>query len=208
MRKAAVRSISRRESSTTTGGRDGVVDRRQRDEDLLAAISQHDEAALAALYDDYAAALFGFAVRRLGDRSQAELVVQDVFTRVWRNARRYATERGSVRTWLFAVTRHAVIDRQRARARRPSLVAVTEELQPVGDDYDEIDAMLVASAVRAALEQLSPAHRQVLQLAYFEGRSQADIAAVLGVAVGTVKSRTYYALRAFRLACEELGLQP
>lgn len=180
----------------------GADERADRDQEMIGRITRRDDEALAELYDRYAAALFAFAVRRLGDRGEAELVVQDVFTRVWRHAGTYVADRGTVRTWLYGLARHAVIDQHRRRARRRRPLAVTD----IPARADEIDALLDATAVQTALARLSPIHRRVLELAYFEGRTLADIARLLDVPVGTVKSRIYYALRGLRLACEELGI--
>lgn len=171
---------------------------------LLTRVAGGDEAALAALYDRYAGVLYGFALRRLGDHERAEELVQRVMTRVWRFAERYDPERGQVSTWVFAIARTAVADLQRDVFRRRR---IAEAAPPdVGDD--ELEQLLLSEAVRVAFDRLSHEHREVLHLAYFQGLTQSEAAARLGLPLGTVKSRTYYALRALRLACEELEVAP
>ncbi|MGH3665893.1 MAG: sigma-70 family RNA polymerase sigma factor, partial [Egibacteraceae bacterium] len=157
---------------------------------------------MTALYDVYAGPLYGFGLRRLPDAELAEELVQRVMTRLWRQAGRYDARRSSVRSYVFLIARATVADLYR---RRPPQRAVT----PVPADLavaDELEGLLRAEAVRAALERLSPEHRQVLDLGYFAGFTQAEIAARLGLPLGTVKSRTFYALKALRLACDELGV--
>ena len=159
-----------------------------------------DEEAMAALYDAFAGPVYAFGLRRLGDTELAEELVQAVLLRVWRHADRYAADRGSVRTWVFTIARSTAIDLHRRRPGR------TEPLPDLPGGADELDDLLRAEAVRAALERLSEEHRTVLDLAYFRGLRQVEIAERLGLPLGTVKSRTFYALRAFRLACDELGV--
>lgn len=166
----------------------------------VARAARGDHDALTALYDAYAGPVYGFGLRRLGDPSLAEELVQTVLLRVWRDARRYEPERASVRTWVFTIARSTAIDLHRRRPRP------TEELPDVTDTLDELEDLIRAEAVRAALERLTDEHREVLDLAYVHGLPQREIAERLGLPLGTVKSRTFYALRAFRLACDELGV--
>lgn len=178
------------------------------DADLLQALgTRRGEDAARRLYRTYGGELFGFALHRLKDRALAEEIVQDVFTRVWRRADEYDPGRGSVRTWLYGIARNAVIDAERYRARRPPLASY--EPQSADEPRDEpIERALVRWQVAQAFERLSPEHREVLRLGQFGGMSVNEIADLTGVAAGTVKSRTYYALRGFRLALEELGVTP
>jgi RNA polymerase sigma-70 factor, ECF subfamily len=171
---------------------------------LVARAADGDEDAVSMLYDVYAGPLYGFGLRRLGDPLLAEELVQAVMTRLWRHGRRYEPSRGSVRTWVFTIARSTVIDLHR---RRPVAVP-SGDLPDTADPMDELDRLVRAEAVRAALDRLSPEHREVLEFAYFRGLPQSQIAVRLGVPLGTVKSRTYYALKAFRLACEELEVLP
>lgn len=169
---------------------------------LLSRAADGDEDAVAALFDAYAGALYGFGLRRLGDRILAEELVQTVMTRLWRSAHRYDPARGSVRTWVFTIARTTAIDLYRRRPRDTP----TDEVPEADDRGDELEQLLRAEAVRAALDRLGPDHREVLELAYFRSLTQSEIAERLGLPLGTVKSRTFYALKAFRLACDELGV--
>lgn len=169
---------------------------------LLARAADGDEGAVAVLFDTYAGALYGFGLRRLGDRILAEELVQAVMTRLWRLAHRYDPERGSVRTWVFTIARSTAVDLYRRRPRdTPS-----DDLPEADEREDELEALLRAEVVRAALDRLGADHREVLELAYFRSLTQAEIAERLGLPLGTVKSRTFYALKALRLACDELGV--
>jgi RNA polymerase sigma-70 factor, ECF subfamily len=169
---------------------------------LLARAADGDEDAVATLYDTYARPLYGYGLRRLGDPLLAEELVQAVMTRLWQKAARYDSDRGSVRTWVFMIARTTAIDLHRRHSRAAPATSVPDE----ADMADDLDQLLRAEAVRAALDRLTSEHREVLDLAYYRGLTQAEIARRLGLPVGTVKSRTYYALKAFRLACDELGV--
>ena len=169
---------------------------------LLSAVAGSDRSdALEELYQRYAAKLYGFGVRMLGDRDLAEELVQETFLRLWRSARSYDPDRGSVAAFVFTMARRIAIDLWRRPSSRP-FEPETDRSEPV----DKVDAMLTSVAVQEALRDLSPAHREVLELTYRADLKQADIAAVLGIPLGTVKTRTYYALRALRLALQERGL--
>lgn len=187
----------RRELRRTVAGLDG-------EPALLARTAAGDEAAMGELYDRYAGPLYGFARRRLRDPDLAEELVQRVMTKLWRLAGTYDGSRASVRTWVFMIARSAVIDLQRRNDNRTPVVWSDDP----PDTTDELDLLLRAEAVRAALERLSPPHREVLELAYFRGLTQRQVAATLGLPLGTIKSRTYYALKALRLACDELEVTP
>lgn len=156
-----------------------------------------DDAFLEALDREHRRALLGYATGLTGDRRAAEDVVQEALLRAWRHQDALADpSEGSVRGWLFTVVRNLVIDRERARRARPT--EVTAEAAPDPATADHADAVTDAVAVRAALEHLSPDHRAVVEELYFRGRSVEEAAAALGVPAGTVKSRSYYALRALR----------
>lgn len=161
-----------------------------------------DEVAIAHLYDVYSASLYAFGLRRLGTTELAEQLVQDVMTRLWRTADAYDGARGSVRTWIFTMARSTAIDLYRRSPQRTAAI----DADAVPDDDVELDRVMDAELVRAALDRLGDEHREVLELAYFRGLSQREIANRLALPIGTVKSRTYYALRAFSLACDELGV--
>ncbi len=157
------------------------------DQELLARLSRKDEAALSALYDRYAPGAMALAVRILGDPSDAEDAIQTVFVRVWREAERYDSTRGSVAAWIMSSVRNASIDKLRRRdahdraaqqaASRPIPAA---EIVAGGD---------TRARVRQAIESLPAEQREVIELAYFKGLSQSEIAARIKQPLGTVKTR-------------------
>ena len=162
---------------------------------------------LRELYRRYAPELFGFATNALGDRELAEEVVQDVFAQAWRRADQYDQRRASVRTWLYAITRNRIIDAHRRAAVRPKL-AEDDSLDSAAEVDAELDHAILRWQVTAALERLSPTHREVIRLAHYGGLSMREIAERTGVPLGTVKSRTSYALRHLRLIFDEMELEP
>ncbi len=155
-----------------------------------------DEALIRALYADHGRALLAYAGRLTGDRAAAEDVVQETLVRAWRNLDVVTNGRGSVRGWLFTVARNIVIDQVRARAARPQEVADSADVPAgAGDLADQVVDSVVAMD---AMDGLSQEHRSVIEEIYFRGRTVAEAAAVLDIPPGTVKSRSYYALRALR----------
>lgn len=156
------------------------------------------------LYDEHAGAVYAFCVRWTADAQRAEDVVQEVFLRAWRNLSSVDLQSRPVRPWLLAVARNLLTDLHRAQGSRPQLVDDTALAQVPAPD--ELDRAVESWRVAAALQRLSPEHREVLVHSHWLGRSVAETAALLGVPPGTVKSRTYYALRALRLALEETGM--
>jgi RNA polymerase sigma-70 factor (ECF subfamily) len=172
---------------------------------MMTTVDRADETALRELYDAHAGALLAYAMRLTGgDRGRAEDVVQETMLRAWRRRDALHEARGPIRPWLFTVAHHIAIDAYRARSVRPNEVgdAVLEAL-PTADDIDlRLDRLLILDALTA----LSPEHRSVLVETYYRGRSVADAADALGVPAGTIKSRTFYALRALKLALAERGV--
>jgi len=162
-----------------------------------------DEAFIRALYNDHGTALLRQALHLAGgDRQRAEDLVQETFVRAWRHPGALAGR--PPRAWLFAVARNLAVDSYRARQARPAETGPAGlELMPADDDPDR---MLESWIVADALASLRPDHRMVIIETYYRGRSVAGAAAALGVPAGTVKSRTFYALRALRLALQERDL--
>ena len=156
-----------------------------------------------AVYAAHGPELYRFALRSLGDRGLAEEAVQETFVRAWQAANRFDDALGSLRTWLFAIVRNVVIDLSRARSVRPSLAADGTSNEIVLDD--EVERVIVAWQVEEALQKLSGEHREALVEVHYKSRPYHDVAREFGVPVGTMKSRVYYALKAMRLALEELG---
>lgn len=155
-----------------------------------------DEVLVRAVYEEHGGALLAYATRLTGDRAAAEDVVQETLIRAWRHPDVLTNSKGSVRGWLLTVARNIATDRFRARAARPTEVAEAPGSPPVQRDHaDEVvDSVIVLDA----LGRLSPEHRDVLTALYFNGHSVAEAADTLGVPAGTIKSRTYYALRRMR----------
>jgi len=154
------------------------------------------ETLIRTLYAEHGRSLLAYATRLTGDRAAAEDVVQETLVRAWKHADDLAEGRGSVRGWLLTVARNIVTDRARARAVRPVEVADVVDQPPTETDHSE--SVVNTMVVLEALDKVSPEHRDVLVQLYYHGRSVAEAAKELGVPPGTVKSRTYYALRALR----------
>jgi RNA polymerase sigma-70 factor, ECF subfamily len=168
-------------------------------------ISPAEDAALRTLFEQHAAPLLSYALRLTsGDRGRAEDVVQETLLRAWRHPEALDEERGPVRSWLFTVARNVAVDAHRARRARPTEVG--DEPLALVPAVDEIEHALDSWLIADAMATLSPDHRAVLVETYYRGRSVAEAANVLGVPAGTVKSRTFYALRALKLALEERGV--
>jgi len=161
------------------------------------------EQAARSLYRTYGGELYGFAVQRLRDQGLAEELVQDVFTRAWRNAEQFDEHRASVRTWLYAIARNAATDMERRRGRRPGLPPRYAELDGT-DPGEPIEAALLRYQVQLAVARLTSEHRQIITLVHFRGLRLAAVAELTGLPLGTVKSRLHYASRSLRLALEEL----
>jgi RNA polymerase sigma-70 factor (ECF subfamily) len=167
-----------------------------------------DEVALMQqVHDEHADVLWRFCLSLVGnDRARAEDVTQETLLRAWRHRTVLEGSPAAVRSWLFTVARNIVIDEWRSRRARPEtpVEEVPEQRRSMQDD--ESDQLLLSWVVAEALTHLSPDHRTVLLQCYYRGRPVAEVARLLGVPPGTVKSRTHYALRALKLALEEMGV--
>lgn len=161
---------------------------------LLARVANADRDAFEVLYRRYVRSIFGLALRRLRDRAQAEEVTQDAFAAVWRSARSYRPERGAAGGWLYAVARNAILDRMRRNARADISYELPEVESPEGGPDEQAEQSYTAWRVHRALEELNPNERQVIELAYWSGLSQSEVASFLGQPLGTVKTRTRSAL--------------
>jgi RNA polymerase sigma-70 factor (ECF subfamily) len=162
------------------------------DADLLVRVADRDRAAFELLYRRYVRSVFGLALRRLRDRQRAEDAVQETFTAVWRSAASYRPERGPAAPWLFAVARNAVVDRMRAR-HEPAAEA-PDSASPEPGPLERAETSFVAWRVHRALEELPDKEREVVELAYWSGLSQSEVAEYLHIPLGTVKTRTRSAL--------------
>jgi RNA polymerase sigma-70 factor (ECF subfamily) len=164
------------------------------DSELLRRVGNGDGGAFETLYRRYARPVFGLAMRRLGDRTRAEDAVQETFTSVWRSARTYRPERGPGAPWLYAVARNAIVDGARTRIE-PLIGEAKDEPSPEIGPPDRAEQSWTAWRVHRALEELPRNERIVLELAYWRGLSQSEIASHLGIPLGTVKTRTRSGLR-------------
>jgi RNA polymerase sigma-70 factor (ECF subfamily) len=162
------------------------------DGELLTRTGEGDRDAFEVLYQRYARSVFGLALRRLGDRDRAEEAVQETFSSVWRSAHTYDRDRGAGSTWLYAVARNAIADRGRARREPPA--ETPDEPSPEPGPLERVEQGWTAWRVHSAVAELPEQERTLLELAYWSGLSQSEIADYLGVPLGTVKTRTRSAL--------------
>ena len=179
-------------------------DRLAREEaDLVARIAAGDIGdPVAELYRRYSGRLYRYGVQGLGNAGLAEEMVQECFVRLWRTADRFDADRGTVAAYLFVIARSIAADLRKRPSSRPLMAVEDASLPP---EPDRVDRVLQSVMVREALDSLSAAHMQVLRLAYGEGLTQSQIAARLGLPLGTVKTRMFHGLRALRAALIERG---
>lgn len=170
------------------------------DEQLLAALGRQELDALDQLYERYHRLALGLAVRMLSDQQAGEDVVQEVFLALWRRAERYQSDRGTVKTWLLAMVHHRAVDRLRRRASANFVSELQEDLEDrrIPPTWLQAFEQIRGEQIAAALDQLPAEQRQAIELAYFGGQSQSEIATSLGVPLGTVKGRTRLALEKLR----------
>ncbi len=161
-----------------------------------------DEVLLGELYQEYSGVLLNSINRIVDDQHLAEDVLQETLIRAWRHTQRLTPEHGSVRGWLSRVAHNIAIDKIRLRQARPTEVRETAT-ESVGPVVDYTDTILTSVVVRQAFQQLGPLHRRVIFEVIFQDRTAAQAADVLGIPVGTVKSRLHHALRRLRLLLEQ-----
>src|SRR5438552_10798459 len=174
---------------------------------LVERIAEGDAEALGELYDRYGRVAFGVLYRMLPGPEAAEEVAQDAFHSVWRQARSYRAERGSVRTWLLAICRNAAIDWRRTKGKRlerETMIDAAFDLTAEGRVDERVLSRLRAERVREAIAGLPAEQRDVLGLAFWGGYSQREIAARTGTPLGTVKSRVRLAMAKLRERLAEL----
>jgi RNA polymerase sigma-70 factor (ECF subfamily) len=168
-------------------------------------MSDDEVVLMQELHDEHAGALWRFALRLVdGDRTRAEDVVQETMLRAWRHRTILESTTPALRAWLYTVARNIVIDEW--RSRRSQMETSVADVPDGATDDDEGDQLLLSWVVAEAVTRLTPEHRAVLLECYYRGRPVAEAARRLGVPEGTVKSRTHYALRALKLALEEMGV--
>ncbi|MBK1783754.1 ECF RNA polymerase sigma factor SigK [Prauserella cavernicola] len=177
-------------------------------ESLIEQVAKGDKDAFADLYDQLAGAVTGMAARVLRNQAHAEEVMQEAFLEVWRKAGTYSPDRGSVRTWALTIAHRRAVDRVRS-ANSATEREVRDGLANPHRDFDEVsDAVLAGferAEVRTALQSLTAPQRQAIVLAYFEGHTYAEVAVLLELPVGTVKSRMREGLFRLRTSLEVSG---
>ncbi|HYP23786.1 MAG TPA: sigma-70 family RNA polymerase sigma factor [Actinomycetota bacterium] len=175
------------------------------DEDqLLQSVARGDVDALRALYRSFERPLYALGIRWLNDPKLAEELVQEVTLRVWRRAGRYDPERGASSSWIFGIARNVAADLARARSKAPMPVAEPPEGTAPWDE----DRAWTAWEVARAVARLPEDQRRVVELAYANQMTQSEIAAELGIPLGTVKTRLYAGLRKLRAIFVERGIAP
>lgn len=172
-----------------------VTDRDEALRELMSRVSRGDEAAFAEVYDALAGAVFGLARRVVRDPAQAEEVAQEVMLEVWRKAARYSASSGTVRTWVLTITHRRAVDRVRSaqaasdRDQRAASSGALAQGVPFDEVVEQVEVNLDAERVRSALAGLTQVQRECVVLAYYGGQTQSDVAALLGIPLGTVKTR-------------------
>jgi RNA polymerase sigma-70 factor (ECF subfamily) len=166
-----------------------------------------DEGALAALYDRYSGMLFAMLVRTLRDPQAAEEILQDLFLQLWRGAARFDAHRGSLPAWLMVIGRNRALSRLRTREHREipeDIEAFPANAVPSSVNLeDDAERSLLMEKLRTAMATLPAEQREAVELAYFEGMTQTEIAARTGSPLGTVKSRVRSAMQSLKQAFDE-----
>ena len=158
---------------------------------LLSRAGRGDQSAFAELYDSLAPLLHGIVLRVVRDPAQSEEVTQEAFVELWRLAPRYDASRGSVRSWATTLAHRRAIDRVRSEQSSRNRTEREAQIRPIqsGDVAEQVVANIDGTRVRKALERLTEIQRQAVELAYFGGHSYREVAVLLGVAEGTIKTR-------------------
>ena len=179
------------------------------DADLITLVTRGDQDALEVLYERYSRAVYSFSLRIVGDAQVAEEILQEVFVRVWQQGGSFQAARGSLITWLLSITHNLSIDEVRRRKRRPQKADAEEPetiLASLPDEGSDVEEEVWLSSLRVsiqdALQQLPAAQREAIELAYFQGLTQREIAEVLGEPLGTIKTRMRLGMLKLR---EQLG---
>jgi RNA polymerase sigma-70 factor (ECF subfamily) len=179
------------------------------DAELIALVTQGDQEALGVLYERYSRAVYSFSLRIVGDAQVAEEILQEVFVRAWQQGGSFQSSRGTLITWLLSITHNLSIDEVRRRKRRPQK-AESEEPESILatlpdeglDVEEEVWLSSLRESIQDALQQLPAAQREAIELAYFQGLTQREIAETLGEPLGTIKTRMRLGMLKLR---EQLG---
>jgi RNA polymerase sigma-70 factor (ECF subfamily) len=178
------------------------------DEALVALAARSEQAALAELYDRYGRAAYGLALRVLRDEALAEDAVQEAFLSVWRTASRFVPERGSASTWILTLVHRRAVDAvRREERRRGDSLEHAPELASGSSVDEEAWVRLQRERVQAALRQLPDQQREALELAYYGGFTQSELAERLGQPIGTIKSRMFTGLARLRELLSDPGME-
>ncbi len=179
------------------------------DAELIVLVTQGDQDALVMLYERYSRAVYSFSLRIVGDAQVAEEILQEVFVRAWQQGGSFQSARGSLITWLLSITHNLSIDEVRRRKRRPQKAESEEPesiLATLPDEGLDVEEEVWLSSLRVsiqdALQQLPAAQREAIELAYFQGLTQREIADTLGEPLGTIKTRMRLGMLKLR---EQLG---
>jgi RNA polymerase sigma-70 factor, ECF subfamily len=178
------------------------------DEDLISLVEAADAEAFATLYDRHSRAAFSLAYRMMGERQASEDLTQDAFLKVWRSAKSYRAERGSVRTWILSIVHNRGIDQIRSQASRRRTQDKIEASAPRSQPSEAFAETLRNSQrdqVREALDTLPPEQLKILELAYFSGYTHMEISDLLRLPLGTVKGRMRLGLKKIRDYFESRG---
>jgi RNA polymerase sigma-70 factor (ECF subfamily) len=192
-------------------GRSARSDADVSDEELLREAAQGREAAIATLFDRYQGLMYGLASRITADPAIAQDAVQEAFLSIWRHASRFDPNRASARAWILAIAHHRAVDAVRRRRTTSALAGDEGPLPPAlvrPDLWGEVRQRLDADVVREALGRLAPLQREAIELAYFSGLTQQEIATRTGSPLGTVKSRVRLGLQALRTEIEAIERVP
>jgi RNA polymerase sigma-70 factor (ECF subfamily) len=177
------------------------------DAELILRTGAGDREAFGELYRRFARPVLGLALRRLPDRGRAEDASQETFAAIWRSAATYRPERGPARPWLFAVARNAIVDQARTRVD-PTAAEMADSPTDEPGPSEQVESEWVRWRVHRALGQLSDRERTLIELAYWSGLTQSEIAARLGVPLGTIKTQTRGALARLARLLEHEDLRP
>ncbi len=186
------------------------------DVDLIGRAAEGDARALEVLYDRYSSVVFSFALRLVGDRQLAEEVLQEAFFRSWQQGSAFSAKRGTFITWLLSITHNLAIDEIRKRRRRPqkaeseepeAVLAAVADTGAGADVEDEVWLGALRETIAGALDQLPAPQREAIELAYYQGLTQREIAETLQEPLGTIKTRMRLGLQKLREALGSDGME-
>jgi RNA polymerase sigma-70 factor (ECF subfamily) len=177
------------------------------DEGLMARVADGDRRAIRLLFERYQLRVYHFVLRLIGNSATAEDIVSDVFLDLWRHAASFEG-RARLSTWILAIARNKAISAMRRRADQPLEGTMAEAIPDRAFTAEEtLDANQQAALLRGCLEQLSPSHREIIDLVYYHEKSIEEVATIVGVAAATVKTRMFYARRQLAERLRAVGME-